>query len=92
MDGLGRARSRYRLAIVSETPDPAPTSDDLTDQPDLPAESGRRAAKIARLREQGVEPYPYRYDRSHTLTEVRAAHGALEPGTETEIRVQVPDA
>ena len=58
-------------------------------QIDLPAETGRRLAKIAQLRDHGVEPYPYRFDRSHTLAEIRAAHGELEPGTETEVRVQV---
>ncbi|MFZ9488898.1 MAG: lysine--tRNA ligase, partial [Ilumatobacteraceae bacterium] len=43
----------------------------------------RRLAEIAALRASGVNPYPYRFDRTHTLGEIRAAHGALEAGTET---------
>jgi lysyl-tRNA synthetase class 2 len=76
--------------------DPAtgPATGPATDGPealgaDLPAEAGRRLAKVAALRDQGVEPYPYRFDRSHTLAEIRAAHGDLESGTETDVRVQV---
>ncbi len=77
---LGSHPTRYGSTTVS----------DALDQPgDQPGEMGRRLAKIAGLRDAGVEPYPYRFDRSHTLTEVRAAHGELEPGTETDVRVQV---
>ncbi|MFZ9402068.1 MAG: lysine--tRNA ligase, partial [Ilumatobacteraceae bacterium] len=43
----------------------------------------RRLAEIAALRASGVNPYPYRFDRTHTLGEIRATHGALEAGTET---------
>ncbi|MEY4601864.1 MAG: lysyl-tRNA synthetase, partial [Actinomycetota bacterium] len=43
----------------------------------------RRLAEIAALRASGVNPYPYRFDRTHTLGEIRAKHGALEAGTET---------
>ncbi|NDI19172.1 MAG: lysine--tRNA ligase, partial [Actinobacteria bacterium] len=35
------------------------------------------------MRESGVNPYPYRFDRTHQLGEIRASHGSLEPGTET---------
>ena len=38
------------------------------------------------MRTDGTNPYPYRFDRTHTLAELRSAHGALEPGTETERR------
>ena len=41
------------------------------------------------MRAAGTNPYPYRFDRSHTLGEIRAAHGDLEPGTETEVAVAV---
>jgi lysyl-tRNA synthetase, class II len=49
----------------------------------LDSERARRYAKIDALRERDVEPYPYRFDRSHTLADVRSAHGSLEAGTET---------
>jgi lysyl-tRNA synthetase, class II len=53
----------------------------------LVAEQAKRLAKLDDLRAQGVNPYPYRFDRSHTLAEVRDAHGELAPGTETDARV-----
>jgi lysyl-tRNA synthetase, class II len=55
----------------------------------LVAERARRLALVAEMRTAGVQPYPYRFDRSHTLAEIRAASGNLEPGTETSERVQV---
>ncbi|MBI5089469.1 MAG: lysine--tRNA ligase [Actinobacteria bacterium] len=55
----------------------------------LAAERAKRLAKLDELRQHGRNPYPYRFDRTHTLAEVREAHGALEPGTETDQRVAV---
>ncbi|MEX2626326.1 MAG: lysine--tRNA ligase, partial [Ilumatobacteraceae bacterium] len=55
----------------------------------LDAERSRRAARIVHLRDHGVEPYPYRFDRSHTLAELRAGWGELEPGVETDDAVAV---
>src|SRR6516225_8713108 len=55
----------------------------------LAAERERRLEKVDALRAEGVEPYPYRFDRSTTLAEVRRRHGDLPPGTETDERVQV---
>jgi lysyl-tRNA synthetase, class II len=68
---------------------------DTTDEQDLSTGSGlaaekiRRLARVDELRAAGVEPYPYRFDRSHTLGEVRAEWGNLEPGTETDAEVAV---
>jgi lysyl-tRNA synthetase, class II len=42
---------------------------------DWPEESAQRLEKIEALRAQGVNPYPNRFERSHTLAEVVAAHG-----------------
>jgi lysyl-tRNA synthetase class 2 len=50
----------------------------------LEAEKERRLGDIARRRSSGSEPYPYRFDRSHALADVRSTHGNLEPGTETD--------
>jgi lysyl-tRNA synthetase class 2 len=55
----------------------------------MDAEQERRLAKVDALRDGGVEPYPYRFDRSETLGELRARHGQLEPGKETSDRVRV---
>ena len=49
----------------------------------------RRLEEIASLKSRGVNPYPYRFDRSHTLGEIRAAHGSLAAGTETTESVAV---
>jgi lysyl-tRNA synthetase class 2 len=65
---------------------------DVDDSPSgggLEAEKARRVAAVERLRESGTNPYPYRFDRSHTLAEIRAAHASLEPGTETDEAVAV---
>jgi lysyl-tRNA synthetase, class II len=55
----------------------------------LHAEMAHRHAKLAELEASGVSPYPYRFDRSGSLAEIRAAHPDLTPGTETEVRVSV---
>ncbi len=81
------------MPIVSEdtqTPDDgaAATPDGLSGG-GLAAEKAKRFAKIDALRAAGGNPYPYRFDRTHTLAEVRAEHGDLEPGVETDTRVSV---
>jgi len=55
----------------------------------MDAEQERRLAKLDVLRGDGIEPYPYRFDRSATLGELRRRHADLEPGTETDERVTV---
>ena len=49
----------------------------------LAAEKARRLAKLDALRRAGTDPYPYRFDRTHTLGELRARYADLEPGAET---------
>lgn len=65
------------------TPDPAPIGSGLA------AERARRLALVEARRAAGEEPYPYRFDRSHRLAEIRSQWGHLEPGAETTDRVQV---
>ncbi|HEX2783309.1 MAG TPA: lysine--tRNA ligase [Ilumatobacteraceae bacterium] len=55
----------------------------------LVAEKAKRLDKLQALRDAGTNPYPYRFDRSHTLEQLRTAHGDLPPGTETDQRVAV---
>jgi len=76
------------LVAVSD-PTEIPTEADQTTGSGLAAEKARRLARIEELRERGDEPYPYRFDRSHTLGEIRQAWGDLEPGTETGTEVTV---
>ncbi|MCU1366141.1 MAG: lysS [Ilumatobacteraceae bacterium] len=88
----------YRGTPVNDTPPPSaetslsdaiePADDALTGS-GLAAEKAKRLAKIAGIRASGREPYPYRFDRTHTLAEIRAAHGDLAAGAETDVRVAV---
>jgi lysyl-tRNA synthetase class 2 len=55
----------------------------------LEQEKARRLGSLDALRAEGTNPYPYRFDRSHTLGEIRNEFGALEAGSETETHVTV---
>ncbi len=85
---------------MNETADPADdASDPFGGAPDDPghlslgsglaAEKAKRLAKVDDLRSSGQEPYPYRFDRTHNLADVRARFGAIEAGTETDVHVAV---
>jgi len=52
-------------------------------------ERERRLAKLDALRVGGVDPYPVRFDRTHTSAEVLRHWGELEAGAETEDVVRV---
>ena len=63
-----------------------------TDEPTgsgLAAERARRTAHVEDLRGDGAEPYPYRFDRTHTLNDVRRQWGDVDSGTETDDEVTV---
>ncbi len=47
-------------------------------------ERNRRLTAVNELRAAGANPYPYRFDRTHTLGEWREMFSALEAGNETE--------
>ncbi|HAP75887.1 MAG TPA: hypothetical protein DCR14_07365, partial [Acidimicrobiaceae bacterium] len=55
----------------------------------LVAEKAKRLQKLDDMRAEGTNPYPYRFDRTITLHELRERFGDLEPGTETEHHVAV---
>ncbi|MEM1334508.1 MAG: lysine--tRNA ligase [Actinomycetota bacterium] len=65
------------------------TTDDAPTGSGLDAERARRLARIDELRDAGEQPYPYRFDRTHTLAELRTGWGELEPGVETDDQVSV---
>jgi len=48
-----------------------------------------RRVKLDRLRAAGVEPFPHDYDGVVPIADVRAAHGDLERGGETDARYRV---
>ena len=72
------------------TADAAPTSRDapLTGS-GLAAERARRLTRVDEMRDAGREPYPYRFDRTHTLAAVRSEWSDLAPGSETAVEVAV---
>jgi lysyl-tRNA synthetase class 2 len=49
----------------------------------------QRRAKLAALRDEGVEPFPHAYPGVQPIAEVKAPHEALEAGEETDARVRV---
>jgi lysyl-tRNA synthetase class 2 len=59
------------------TDEPVSTPDDADD---LPEQLRVRREKRERLLAAGVEPYPVGVGRTHTLAQVREAHGGLAPG------------
>jgi lysyl-tRNA synthetase, class II len=54
-----------------------------------PAAEEDRRAKLARLRNRGIDPYPHDFDGVVPIAEVRAAHADLEPGEETDAAYRV---
>ncbi|GAB3357807.1 lysine--tRNA ligase [Modestobacter lapidis] len=66
----------------------APGQDGQTDD-ELPEQLRVRRAKLDRLREAGVDPYPVSVARTTALAEVRDAHPDLEPDTMTGDQVGV---
>ena len=71
------------------TGDTAAGAEDQHTGSGLQAERARRSAQVDDIRASGAEPYPYRFDRTDSLAEVRARHAALEAGSETDDRVSV---
>jgi lysyl-tRNA synthetase class 2 len=48
-----------------------------------------RRAKLARLREQGIEPFPHGFPDRTEIAAVRESHENLEPGEETSDRYRI---
>ena len=83
MAGRGVGPFRYRAATVDEP------ADESTSGSGLAAERTRRQAQVDEIRKAGGEPYPYRFDRTHSVADVRAQWSDLEPGAETTDEVSV---
>jgi lysyl-tRNA synthetase class 2 len=52
-------------------------------------ERARRLAKVEAERALGRDPYPVRFDRTHTTAELHAAYDGIDAGSETEDVVRV---
>ncbi len=55
----------------------------------LAAERARRQRQVDDLRAAGREPYPYRFERTHSAADVRQLGADLGPGEETDVAVAV---
>ena len=55
----------------------------------LAAERARRQRQVDDLRAAGRQPYPYRFDRTHSAAQVRQLGANLGPGEETDIAVSI---
>ena len=53
----------------------------------VPEQRRLRLEKLDELRGRGIDPYPVRFERTHTAGAIRATHPDLAPGTETDERV-----
>ncbi len=74
----------------------APPGDATPDEDAIAAEEAEaqglrdiRLAKVAALRERGVDPYPARTRRDTQIGELRTRFGDLEAGAETDVEVAV---
>ncbi len=84
----GAVRYRERLMTTAPAADDDAGSIALTGS-GLAAERARRQGLVDDVRAAGGQPYPYRFDRTHSLAEVRGAWPDLAPGTETTDDVTV---
>ncbi len=59
-------------------------------EPDSPSDLlAERRAKLERLREAGVEPFPHAFPDRTEIAAIREAHEGLEAGTETDDRYRI---
>jgi lysyl-tRNA synthetase class 2 len=70
---------------------PATVADDSQERPggDEDRLIADRRAKLARLRDEGVDPFPHSFEGVEPIAAVREAHEDLEPGAETDSRHRV---
>jgi lysyl-tRNA synthetase class 2 len=64
----------------------------MSEAPDTQSEHeliAERRAKLARLREAGIEPFPHAYPGVVASEAVRGNHDGLEPGSETNVSYRV---
>jgi lysyl-tRNA synthetase class 2 len=69
--------------MTDPTPDAATAAEDGTDLLAV------RRAKLDRLRDAGVEPFPHDFDGVEPIADVRARHEGLEDGAETDVRHRI---
>ena len=86
LERAGEAYAAEVTAQITEEPDAVAEAMSLDG---LPEQVRVRREKLKRLREQGINPYPVTFPRTHTLAQVRAEAGELPPDTRTGRQVSV---
>ena len=69
------AVAEHATAVLALIPPPRDIVAEALSTEHLPEQMRVRRAKLDRLREQGVDPYPVGFPRTHTLAQVRAEAG-----------------
>ena len=88
-EDLGRATADYAAEVTALVPAPPDAVAAVLSGQRLPEQVRVRRAKLDRLREEGIDPYPVAVPRTHTLAQVREGAGGLPPGTATGRHVSV---
>jgi lysyl-tRNA synthetase, class II len=86
---LERAGEEYVAEVTAHLPEEPDALAEVMSVEGLPEQIRVRREKLERLREQGVDPYPVAFPRTHTLEQVRAESGELPPDSRTGRRVSV---
>jgi lysyl-tRNA synthetase class 2 len=86
---LERAGEEYVAEVTANIPEEPDALSEALSTEGLPEQVRVRREKLERLREEGVDPYPVTFPRTHTLAQVRAEAGELPPDTRTGRRASV---
>ncbi len=86
---LERAGEEYAAQVTAYIPEEPDALAEALSIEGLPEQVRVRREKLDRLREQGIDPYPVTFPRTHTLAQVRTEAGELPPNTRTGRRASV---
>ncbi|MGB6022215.1 MAG: bifunctional lysylphosphatidylglycerol synthetase/lysine--tRNA ligase LysX [Ornithinimicrobium sp.] len=88
-DGLESLGSGHADAVRDLMPPPPDLLAEALSTDGLPEQVRVRRQKLARIRAQGIDPYPVTFPRTHTTAEVIAQAGALDADVATGHRVSI---
>jgi lysyl-tRNA synthetase, class II len=80
---LERAGEEYAAEVTANIPTEPDALAEALSIEGLPEQVRVRREKLERLREEGIDPYPVTFPRTHTLAQVRAEAGDVPPNTRT---------